>query len=451
MKYQRQKEEGEKPSGCYSMLTRCRKFFCCSNGFYPLLVAPLVTAAWLLDVYGSLGCSFINLDIGVDPINIGWNRTSVLDFGLFYYSDSEGTNVDAPFYMETFHPECRKFEDIFSEYFIDGDKTWKVSMHISVHLSISSKEEKCQHQSISINIIIIIKLSQVMAIVSGCAGTLATLIIWLFVFFPIPICAMWSGVLLPSVLALFLAGGSKFLLFDTEICGSALWIPFGDVSSPVEAKSCSLANDSFTGIFSTILALLCMLLICMKSPKNTRDNNDYKHGNQSGEFADTDGLRTNSSIHSDEYDNEAQVDSILENRVGIRKGKSYDMDYISSDMPLDGADRNVVIPSEAKSQKIRMYNQSNKAEMMRRAEDSVEIIQTDEYDQDDDRIQPKYSTGIYSRWTPSPRTQEVEKAFSFRSPLKVFQKQKILSPEPCPYDENKIHKCLAELEQSFSG
>jgi hypothetical protein len=143
MKYQKQQEEGEKPTaGCCSMLKRCRNFFCCSNGFYPLIVAPIVTLTCLLDVYGSLGCNFINLDIGVDPINVGWNKTSVLDFGLFYYSDSEKTNVGAPFYMEAIHPECRKFEDVFSEYFVDGDKTWKVIIQFVVYVSFLSHEKR---------------------------------------------------------------------------------------------------------------------------------------------------------------------------------------------------------------------------------------------------------------------------------------------------------------------
>lgn len=287
-----------------------------------------------------------------------------------------------------------------------------------------------------------------MAIVSGCGGTLATVTIWLFVFFPIPICFLWSGVLLPSVLALFLAGGSKFLLFDTEICGSELWVPFGDVSSLVKAKSCTLSDDSFLGIISTTLALVCVLLICMKYPKkNARNLDDVKHSDQTGGFADTDGLRTNSSIHSDEFDREAQEDSMMHKRVGIRKGRSYDMDFINTDVPLDGAEHAVIVPNEAKVQKMRIYNQSAKAEKMRSVEDSLEMMQID----DENRSQQKYSTGVYSSLTPSPRTEEGEKTFSFRSPLKVFQKQKLISPEPCPYDEDKIHKCLAELEQSFSG
>jgi hypothetical protein len=285
-----------------------------------------------------------------------------------------------------------------------------------------------------------------MAIVSGCGGTLATLTIWLYVFFPIPFCFLWSGILLPSVLALFLAGGSKFLLFDTEICGSALWVPFGDSASPVEAKSCTLSNDSFICILSTSLALLCVLLICMKYPKNTRNIDDKQYGDQNGIFADTDGLRTYSSI-SDEIDSEAQEDSIMDKRVGIKGGRSYDMDFINTDVPPDGADNVVNVPYGDKSQKIRIYNRNESTDKMKNVEDSLDMMQNG----DEDRIQPKYSTGFYSRWTPPPQTEEGERTFSFRSPLKVFQKQKLISPEPRPYDEDKIHKCLAELEQSFGG
>ena len=167
-------------------------------------------------------------------------------------------------------------------------------------------------------------------------------------------------------------------------------------------------------------------------------------------FADTDGLRTYSSI-SDEIDSEAQEDSIMDKRVGIRGGPSYDMVFINNDVPPDGAENPVDVPYGGKSQKIRIYNRNESTEKLRSVDDSLDMMQNGVEDQDEDRIQPKYSAGFYSRWTPSPQTEEGERTFSFRSPLKVFQKQKLVSPEPRPYDEDKIHKCLAELEQSFGG
>lgn len=88
-------------------------------------MAPFVTAAFFLDIYSSTGCSFIHVNVGIDPINVAWNETE-LDLGLFHYSNSGGQG-HGNFLMDTFHPECQAYDSLFNEYFITGDKTWKVS------------------------------------------------------------------------------------------------------------------------------------------------------------------------------------------------------------------------------------------------------------------------------------------------------------------------------------
>ena len=42
------------------------------------------------------------------------------------------TADDALFAMSTLHPECRRYDSIFEEYFIDGDQSWKVSQYMAM-------------------------------------------------------------------------------------------------------------------------------------------------------------------------------------------------------------------------------------------------------------------------------------------------------------------------------
>ncbi len=113
---------------------------CCRNGFYPLVVAPFITASFLLDVFCTVGCGYITLNVGFEPVNEAW-KDEQLRFGLFnYQSGVEGANLNS--YMNNFHPGCVGFNDLFKEFFVVGDKTWV--------------------------------MSQIMGIVSACAGCLST-------------------------------------------------------------------------------------------------------------------------------------------------------------------------------------------------------------------------------------------------------------------------------------
>lgn len=113
---------------------------CCRHGLYPLIVAPFVTASFLLDVFCSVGCGFVKLEVGFDPINTAWSKEK-LEFGLFNYQTGVlGANSNS--YMNSLHPGCAGFDDVFKEFFVTGDKTWV--------------------------------MAQILGIVSGCAGGVAT-------------------------------------------------------------------------------------------------------------------------------------------------------------------------------------------------------------------------------------------------------------------------------------
>ena len=134
-----QKDYGEKSSGIHhkksgwrSVVNRC----CCRNGFYPVVVAPIITGAWLLDIYCSAGCDFVRLDIGFEPMNEAWNQTSV-NLGFFLYDASSQNVADVAetsgnMLLDTFHPSCRTYESAFDSFFIDGDQTWTVSYEIQL-------------------------------------------------------------------------------------------------------------------------------------------------------------------------------------------------------------------------------------------------------------------------------------------------------------------------------
>jgi len=113
------------PSGLNSAWKLWRHCMC-RNGFYPLAVAPFVTAAFVLDIYVSSGCDFVDVNIGMEPVNVAWTE-STLNVGLFHYQTNLEAAPSKSLLMETFHPKCESYTTTFEEYFIDGDKTWKVS------------------------------------------------------------------------------------------------------------------------------------------------------------------------------------------------------------------------------------------------------------------------------------------------------------------------------------
>ena len=114
---------------------------CCRFGCWPLIIAPLVTWATILDLYSSVDCEFVRVNIGFTPSNSAWNQSSYVDLGLFHYQ-SESLQADI-LYPELLKVEgCRTYPQDFQSQFMEGDRTWDVA--------------------------------RMMALVSGSAGMLAT-------------------------------------------------------------------------------------------------------------------------------------------------------------------------------------------------------------------------------------------------------------------------------------
>ena len=326
-----------KRSGWRSLANRC----CCRNGFYPVVVAPIITGAWLLDIYCSAGCDFVRLDIGFEPMNEAWNQTSA-NLGFFLY-DASGQNVadtSGNILLDTFHPSCRSYDSAFDSFFVDGDQTWTVRSETSFTSSFINSLMLLTF--LSFLRMLNTKMSQIMAYVSGFAGLLATFFSWLMIVTSIPSCFTWTGVLLPSVLVSFLAGGAKFLLFDSEICRSALFVPVGgDLRLASAAESCRLGADSIVNIVATAMHLVSVLLVCLKTPD--RRTLEETYGFYINDInGDMQGLRTDTmedslagTISSKFEDPEAQTRRRRRRKNGndecsVGSASAYNLESISS-------------------------------------------------------------------------------------------------------------------------
>jgi len=204
-------------------------------------VAPILTAGFILSLYSSAGCNFIDLSVGFVPNNAAWNQSRA-ELGLFYYYDNS-TVVSDNKYQQTFHEGCVRYTDDFDDAIVSKDRTWKVA--------------------------------RVMASIALSGSLLATITIWIIILSPVPVQCVWPGILLPTSMLAFIAEGSKFLFFDIALCRNAVWFPSGVDSLPEEAASCGLGPSAFVGIAAGSLHLVALLAVCMESPRKRKLNPDY--------------------------------------------------------------------------------------------------------------------------------------------------------------------------------
>ena len=112
----------ETPSGLIHTW-RLWRHCCCRYGFYPLIVAPIITSGCLLSIYAAAGCDFIRVNVGFAPSNPAWNQ-STAEIGMFLYqSGIPETNQ----IREALLGGCHTYGADFSATFIDQDRTWKVA------------------------------------------------------------------------------------------------------------------------------------------------------------------------------------------------------------------------------------------------------------------------------------------------------------------------------------
>ncbi len=301
---------------------------------------------------------------------------------------------------------------------------------------------------------------------------------------------------------MLLAGGAKFLFFDTEICRSALWLPSEGDPNPQKAEGCHLSDDSIINIITCVLSLACVLLICLRAP--TRRTLDQNFGRQ---YADVDndmqGLRVDTMEDSTcdsmgQYDAESQKERIWSPvSADASRKKAYDLEDIVDPSMKNGGNEMIsgvdtssrfMLNRRSKRTAKKVSQGSWESEELRVVEPSVEYeekdlsnmmssnrrwkknaIEEDTFQNENEVMSGggKYSTPAFAG-TPSqqsgmkfgsPSAPSDEGTF-FRSPLKAFkdnfspQKMKKVEPPSIKtekqYDDNIIQNCLNDLERSFS-
>jgi hypothetical protein len=350
-------------------------------------------------------------------------------------------------------------------------------------------------------------MSQILAFISAGGGCVATAVIWMMFITPLPSCFVWPGILLPAVLIEFLTGSAKFLIYDTQICKERLWVPQGDNMPPQRADSCSLSIDSILSITGSVLSLLSVLMVCLRAPKRRILDDNYGM-----RYRDVDNDMQNlwtstmddSACNSYEKDIESQARGLWNSPVKVRPAASLDIESMIRKQMSKDSDEGVM-KSESKQTKRRQQSKNGsqnkkdsnigeiKVKKIREVEPHMhhsndvqkmpkEQAYTDLSDENLSlRSMPK---SIRSGRSSKSKLQEETNNYPvkdeasvaskiapsdegaclvFKSPLKSFKEN--FSPlkstkskkdtwpalqETKAYDENKIMKCIGDLEHSFS-
>lgn len=119
----------------------------CRHGWYPLIVAPFITAAGLLDIYSSLDCKFIHVKVGFDPANEEWSEpTGDLSFWSYHSGKFDPTskmNLSNTTQTQSLTnqfvlPGCTAYSNEFKEYFVQGDRAWAAAKIMAMSSGIAS-------------------------------------------------------------------------------------------------------------------------------------------------------------------------------------------------------------------------------------------------------------------------------------------------------------------------
>jgi len=99
----------------------------CRHGWYPLVVAPFITAAGVLDIYSSLDCNFIRVNVGFTPFNEEWSEPS-FNVGFWTHQtdplhSQNSTEIEKTNPLLSFKG-CEPYSTGFHKSFIQGDRAW---------------------------------------------------------------------------------------------------------------------------------------------------------------------------------------------------------------------------------------------------------------------------------------------------------------------------------------
>jgi len=269
---------------------RVLRHCCCTLGAYPVLLAPIITAAAFFSAYSAVGCEFVQLKVGFTPSNAAWN-TSSISLGMFYHKDNMMLNQTHQLHFV--QNQCTEYSDLFEEDFMSPDRTWKVA--------------------------------RIMTMLAGSASVFSSLVAWGLSVLPLP-ASFWPCLLLPSVMIAFITEGSKFLLFDVSMCRNALWFPSGVESLPTTAESCSIGTSAVHSIVAAALMLSSLLIVCLHAPIPRELDPDYgiEYGDEPWDGLDSCRVHGTSESHDplygqsrDEADVEVASNSIPEENQNV--------------------------------------------------------------------------------------------------------------------------------------
>jgi hypothetical protein len=212
----------------------------CRFGWYPLLVTPIILGACGLALFSSVDCEYMRVNVGFQPTNDYWNKSENLGVGFWFFQSNEN-NGDEAAWRQAYLPGCQRFDDTFEAALFENDSTWSAA--------------------------------RVAAMVSACASGVAFVTSFLLNICPLPVCFIWPGLLLPSVMTAMFAEAIKFLAFDSDICKARIWAD--ENGSVHSAENCTLSRGAQVSLTSIAMYFVCVVLICFKSPHRRTLDPDY--------------------------------------------------------------------------------------------------------------------------------------------------------------------------------
>lgn len=166
------------------------------------------------------------------------------------------------------------------------------------------------------------------------------IMVWLLVLTPLPAFFLWSGIVLPSLMAAFVSEGSKFLLFDTAICRSSVWFPPGTESLGHLAESCSLGDTGKYAIAAAAIYFLSLVAVFLKTPQKRPLEPNYGFDFENGDPMETSDDFNDTGSERDHWGSVSQqksdVAAAVESDYSITT-RGYDSDVPAVEFAMSGS------------------------------------------------------------------------------------------------------------------
>lgn len=259
----------------------------------------------------------------------------------------------------------------------------------------------------------------------------------------------------------FLAEGSKFLFFDTQLCHGHVWYPIGEQNIfPRTAESCSLGSTGTYAIAAGCCFLVSLLMVCLKAPKK-RDLQD-EYGKMEDAFENYD--NNMSSVKSGGIDDVSMPSYKIENDGGetvVPFSTSPPVDAVlgSSITDTDSESPSTtyapsISPNEEHSNSSKPWREvivGSSDPQVKQTEGSINTkddIERGEIDESrDDFISSVVSKPVFEARSAEVGEEEIVES-SKVSKTRVAKIKSMERIRQC-YSKDLIDSCMADLEKSF--